>query len=343
MPDPLRPRSLDEFVCSPGSPNAAVVEDLRVALLAAKIRRDEGLPWAAELSTLCTGEPGLGKSSLAYVMAHELDIHLFAVSGSSLANAAQVRAWLYRLAFDPDGPYLMVVEEAEGMAASAFQEFLLPVAENRYIGDDGQSTDLQDTVFVFTANRLSAISPALFSRCTLRFQLLPYAEADLARIAMQSAGRLGYCLDEEAANLLASYSQNEARAVNSLLKTVVTHLVANDTDTRISRKVVEPILSLRLYPSGLTRVQHQILEFLARRPKGRAGLRTLSHGIGQDPRDVEGHHEKFLLREGFVSVETGAGRLITGRGLAYLSSLKGYPGTQSSQKPYATWLRGTRA
>lgn len=311
----LSPNYLDEL-----SGQEAIVSAVRTALQAARRRRAAGQPWAADLATLAVGDVGLGKTAMGRVIANELGINWFALLGGHLTNGIVVRDWLRRLAA-ANRPYLVLIDEADGANVAAFQELLLPLSEGIFIEDNGEQVRLPEIVWYFTTNSISDIPLAVQSRCVLQLDFRSYSETDLATLAMRSANRLGYQCDETAAVTLGQYAQGEARKVIALMRLVITEMVANDDGDVITSDVALSVLTRRLFPRGITPPQLDIMRFLAGQKDRRAGLVTIANAIGQNPKDVQMRHERYLLRAGLVAVTT-SGRQLTLEGARMVAALE---------------------
>jgi Holliday junction DNA helicase RuvB len=315
------PLTLDEFIGQD-----QIVTQIRTAILAAKRRMALDELWAPDLCSVFHGPPGLGKSLLGQIIAHELNVKWFVVLGNHLSNAAAAREWLTRIARSGT-PYVWIVDEADSAKAAALQELHLSLTEGKYLDDNGAMVTLPPLVFCFTTNYLASIPLALQSRC-VAFGFAPYSAGHLATIAEVTAERLGYDLSADAAVTLAENAQGEPRRVNSLLRLIIQDLVAHDRDIWITADDVVRVIAPMLHALGLTGIQIELMQYLARQKNLTAGLQTLAHAISQSPNDLRQHHEHFLIRSGLITVVPG-GRQLTSAGAAYLeahASHGGQPG-----------------
>ncbi len=315
MADPFAPSTLEEFI---GQNH--VIAQVRDALAAAKKRRKAGEIWWLDLHTIAVGEPGLGKSVLAQVMAHELGIKWFRLIGGHLSTADIARDWLRRLAHTNE-PYLWLVDEADSAKVAAMQELHMPLIENAFIDTDGKRVILPPVIFFFTSNFISGIPLAIQSRCLLQMEFKPYRIEDLTTIAAMSAVRLSYEASDQALDLLARNAQGEPRRVNTLLRLVIQDAVAHDRGKFIDSQQVAEVLNRQLFPLGLTPTQVELLYYLSRQKNMKAGLQTLANALGQSIKDVQRRHERFLIRQNMIVVVPG-GRQLTDTGLQYLNQLR---------------------
>lgn len=314
--DQLSPILLDNFI---GQDH--IVAQVRTALSAARKRMAQNHPWWEDLRTiLAYGQPGLGKSAMGQVIACELGIAWFRLTGGQLTNAATARDWLRRIAA-ANQPYLLLLDEVDGAKVGALQELYLPMSESAFIDDDGRRVSLPPVIFYLTTNYLARIPQAIQSRAIHQFEFRPYPAEALATIAVLTAERLGYDLSEDAAFGLADNAQGEPRRVNTLLRLVIQDTVAHDCDSWITRDDAIRVINRFLYPLGLTAAQVELMRYLALQKRLTAGLQTLAHVLGQSTKDIQQEHERFLIREGLVVVVEG-GRQLTDSGIDYVERIK---------------------
>lgn len=306
----LRPARMDEFV---GQED--VVANLRLALQAAAGRGD------VLDHLLLSGLPGLGKTTLAHLVAHEAGAVLHETSAPTLQRAADLAGLLTRL---ERGDVLFIDEihrlppAVEEYLYSAMEDFVLDIMLDQGPGARSVRVDLPPFTLVGATTREGLLSAPLRGRFGIHERLEPYAAEVLARIVHRSARILGVGIDPDAAMYLAARSRGTPRVANRFLRRIrdVAQVEGdNHIDATIAQQGLERI---GVDAQGLTRVDRQILVTMARAGGRPLGLKTLGAAIGEDERTLEEVYEPHLLRQGYV-VKTPQGRRITPRGLALLA------------------------
>ncbi|HEX2049918.1 MAG TPA: Holliday junction branch migration DNA helicase RuvB [Actinomycetota bacterium] len=299
----LRPRTLDEFVGQD-----EVKEHLAIVLEAARAR---GEP-AGHL--LLSGPPGLGKTSLAHVVAAEMGSAIRPTSGPALERAGDLAAILTNL---DDGDVLFV-DEIHRLPRPV-EEVLYPAMEDGQLDlviGKGPSAhtirlDLPRFTLVGATTRAGLITGPLRSRFELAERLDHYPVADLERIVARSAAILGIRLDDGGAFEIARRARGTPRIANRLLRRVRDFAQVR-ADGAIDGDVARAGLALfRVDEKGLDRVDAAILDALVRRfGGGPVGLSTLAIAVGEEPDTIEDVYEPYLMQLGFVR-RTPRGRTAT--------------------------------
>lgn len=285
---------------------------LGTALKAAKAR-DEALD-----HILLHGGPGLGKTTLAMIVAEELGVGLHITSGAALERGADVLAQLN----DVKAREVLFVDEVhrlrkpvEELLYPALEDFRVDVA----VGKGASARMLRMPVERFTmigaTTRLGALAAPFRNRFGLILRLEPYTIPELVTIVNASAEKLGCGLDPDAATELASRARGTPRLVNHLLKRARDFAQADGEQgaaARVTVPVVEKALAdIGVDRDGLDEMDRALLDLLVNRyGGGPVGVKTLAIAAGEDPETVEDFYEPFLIQAGFL-MRTPQGRKAT--------------------------------
>ncbi|MCI1641088.1 MAG: Holliday junction branch migration DNA helicase RuvB [Actinomyces sp.] len=306
----LRPKRLADFVGQP-----TVRSQLQLLLDAARGRG------VTPDHVLLAGPPGLGKTTLAMIVAAEMGTSLRLTSGPAIQHAGDLAAILSGL---QEGDILFIDEihrlarTAEEMLYLAMEDFRVDVV----VGKGPGATSIPLTLPPFTvvgATTRSGLLPApLRDRFGFTAHLEFYEVEDLERVVHRSAGLLGVPIDAAAAHEIASRSRGTPRIANRLLRRVVDFAQVNGDGT-VSLKSARGALTLfEVDTLGLDRLDRAVLDALCRRfGGGPVGLTTLAVTVGEEAETVETVAEPYLVREGFM-VRTPRGRAATPAAWAHL-------------------------
>ena len=299
----LRPRSLDEVVGQ-----ARVRDQLGLVLEAAKRRG------RAPDHVLLSGPPGLGKTTLAMIIAHEMNVTLRITSGPAITHAGDLAAILSGL---NEGEVLFVDEihrmsrPAEEMLYLAMEDYRVDVVIGKGPGATAIPLEIPPFTLVGATTRAGLLPGPLRDRFGFTAHLEYYETADLDRIVHRSAGLLDVDLTPEGSAEIASRSRGTPRIANRLLRRVRDY-----AQVRAGGVVTAPVAAaaLDLYevdPLGLDRLDRAVLDVLCRRfSGGPVGVSTLAVAVGEERETVEEVAEPFLVRNGFLA-RTPRGRVAT--------------------------------
>ncbi|UZN05324.1 Holliday junction branch migration DNA helicase RuvB [Cellulomonas sp. S1-8] len=297
----LRPRRLDEFV------GQRVVRDQLSLVLQAALARGR-----APDHVLLSGGPGLGKTTLAMIIAAELGAPLRITSGPAIQHAGDLAAVLSSL---EEGEVLFLDEihrlarPAEELLYVAMEDFRVDVVVGKGAGASAIPLSLPPFTVVGATTRAGLLPAPLRDRFGFTGHLDFYSDDELERVLVRSAGLLGVPLDATAAAEIASRSRGTPRIANRLLRRVRDWAQVRG-DGRLSLDAARAALEVyEVDELGLDRLDRAVLDALCRRfGGGPVGLTTLAVAVGEEPETVETVAEPFLVREGLVG-RTPRGRV----------------------------------
>ena len=306
----LRPRRLSEFVGQDG-----LREQLRIAIEAARARGE------ALDHVLFHGPPGLGKTTLASILASEMEVPFVQTSGPALERAADLAGLLTNL----DERGILFIDEIHRMNP-VVEEYLYPAIEDFCLDimiDRGPSArsvriDLKRFTLVGATTRTGLLSAPLRGRFGLSARLDYYSRDQLAKIIRRSASILGVAIDTGGANEIASRSRGTPRVGNRLLRRVRDYAETR-ADGTITESVAKAALSLlEVDARGLDDMDRRMLEaIVVKYGGGPVGLSTIAVVVGEEPDTLEDVYEPYLIQEGFLK-RTPRGREATDLAFAHL-------------------------
>lgn len=302
----LRPRRLGEFV---GQEHA--VRQLETFVAAARARGE------ACDHVLLAGPPGLGKTSLAFIVAAEMGTRLHTISGPAIERKGDVAAILTALE-DRD---VLFVDEVHRLPR-AVEELLYPAMEDGAIdivvgqgpGARTLRLDLAPFTLVGATTRAGLLTTPLRDRFGISLRLEYYDPEDLIRILERAAGILDLALDHEAAAEIARRSRGTPRVANRILRRVrdVAQVRGWASVDRVG--ALEALDLIGVDEEGLDRSDREYLRTVAERfAGGPVGLSTLAVALGEDAGTLEEVHEPYLIQRGFIQ-RTARGRVLTALG-----------------------------
>lgn len=308
--NPLRPKTLDEYI---GQDKAK--ENLKIFIEAAK-QRGESLD-----HVLLYGPPGLGKTTLSGIIAHELGVNIRITSGPAIEKPGDLAALLTNLS---EGDVLFIDEIHR--LSRAVEEILYPSMEDfaiDIITGKGQMAasyhlPLPKFTLVGATTRAGQLTAPLRDRFGVVLRLELYTPEELAKIVERSAGILGIKIEHDGALEIASRSRGTPRIANRLLKRVrdFAQVISNGVITVDSARTA--LDRLEIDELGLDQNDRRMLEAIIRFYNGGpVGLETLAAAIGEEAITIEDVYEPYLLQIGFLS-RTPRGRCITAEACRHL-------------------------
>jgi Holliday junction DNA helicase RuvB len=306
----LRPPSLEDFVNQ-----VQVTEQLGIFLEAAR-RREEALD-----HVLLAGPPGLGKTSLAYIIAAELNVPMVQTAGPALERKADIAAFLTSL--EPGSVFFIDEIHRLGRAVEetlypAMEDRRLPVVLGQGAGARTVTLDLPPFTLIGATTRTGLLTTPLRDRFGVCHRLEHYDASDLRQIVLRSAGILGIDVSPEGAEEIAGRARGTPRVANRLLRRVRDFAEVKERG-RIDLELASDALELlEVDRAGLDRHDRQLLEMMATKfGGGPVGLSTLAVAIGEEADTIEDVFEPYLLQQGLVK-RTPRGRVLTERAYEHL-------------------------
>jgi Holliday junction DNA helicase RuvB len=306
----LRPRRLEEFVGQ-----ETLRRQLHVSIQAAG-SRGEALD-----HVLLAGPPGLGKTSLAQILAEELGVPFVQTAGPALERKGDVAAFL--TALEPRSVFFVdeihrLPRAIEETFYPAMEDRRLPITVGQGAGARVVTLDLPPFTLVGATTRSGLLTTPLRDRFGIQHRLELYDAEELGRIVHRSAAILGTRIDEEGARAVAGRSRGTPRVANRLLKRVRDFAEVHADGAIDAGLAGEALDLLEVDDLGLDRLDREILRAVCDRfGGGPVGLSTLAIAVGEEADTVEDVYEPYLLQQGMLQ-RTPRGRIATARAYAHL-------------------------
>jgi Holliday junction DNA helicase RuvB len=284
------------------------VDNLRILIDAAKIR-NEPID-----HVLLHGPPGLGKTSLAYVIANEANVPIYTTSGPAIERKADLAAILSNL----EEKAILFIDEIHRLNRS-LEEILYSAMEDSTIdivigkGPSARTLKLELNKFslIGATTRVGMLSSPLRDRFGVDMHLDYYDYDDLASLIRQKSKMLNIDIDDAASEEIAKRSRRTPRIAQRLLKRVRDYAQSNSSSTIDVNSVRKTLDMLGIDSHGLDSLDKKILQVMVNNFKGGpVGINTIAASLSEDRDTIENVYEPFLLKEGFI-MRTARGRVVT--------------------------------
>lgn len=308
----LRPSSLSEFVGQ-----SQIKENLAVFIKAAQDRKN------ALDHVLLYGPPGLGKTSIAQIVAKELGVNIRTTSGPILSKAGDLAAILTNLE-EKDVLFIDEIHRlnpsVEEILYSAMEDFKLDIIIGEGPSARSVCIDLPKFTLVGATTRLGLISNPLRDRFGIPLRLNYYSIDELVQIVKRGANVINTNFNAEGANELAKRSRGTPRIALRLLKRVADYAHYNKAQVIDKNVADEALQKLEVDQYGLDSNDYRYLHFIAKHYNGGpVGVETIAAGLSEQKDSIEETIEPFLIQQGFIQ-RTNRGRVLTPFGMSYITT-----------------------
>ena len=306
----LRPNSFDEFI---GQEN--IINNLKVYIKAAKLK-DTSLD-----HTLLVGHAGVGKTSLAYIIARELNQNIIVINANSIEKTKDMIIALSKL---NEGDILFIDEihalnkNCEEVLYSAMEDFYINLNIKNDASKEIRKFELPPFTLIGATTKVEEISKPLFDRFSITFNLANYTYKEISKILYNLSKKLEFNYDENALNKISSVSRLIPRIAINYLKRINDYALINNIKIINQDFVIDVLNKLGIKKYGLTYLDIKYLKMLHYEFKDKpVGINTITSYLNESKKTVEDIIEKYLIELSFIK-RTFKGRIITKKGINYL-------------------------
>ncbi|RIY33519.1 Holliday junction branch migration DNA helicase RuvB [Psittacicella hinzii] len=309
----LRPLALDDYIGQ-----KSIVELLSVGIQASK-RRGDPLD-----HTLIFGPPGLGKTTLANIIANEMGVNIVTTTGPVLEKAVDLAAILNSLQAND----ILFIDEIHRLPAkveevlySAMEDYEIDILIGEGAGANTMRLPLSPFTLVGATTRAGSLTGPLYARFGNHFNLTFYEVEELAQIIINSANKLHIDIDTSSAVEIAKRSRGTPRIANRLLRRVRDFAEVYNGGVVSHDLTCLTLDKLNIDSSGLDRLDYRLLDTLIKQFNGIAGIEALASSLGEDKLTIEDVVEPYLIQQGFL-IRTPRGRMATDKAKRYMLSIE---------------------
>lgn len=311
--NPYRPSSFDEFI---GQEN--IISNLKIYIKAAKLR-DTSLD-----HTLLVGHAGVGKTSLAYLIAKELGQNIIIINANSIEKAKDIIIALSKL---NEGDVLFIDEihalnkNCEEVLYSAMEDFYINLNIKNNLKRDIMKFELPPFTLIGATTKIEELSKPLLDRFSITFNLSTYSEDEITKILLNIEKKHNIKFDIEALSEISSVSRLVPRIAINYLKRIYDFAIAENV-LSISKDYVQNVLKkMGIKKYGLNNLDIKYLKMLHDEYHNHpVGINTITSYLNENQKTIEEMIEKYLIEIGFIK-KTNKGRVITNKGITYIDSL----------------------
>ena len=308
----LRPLKFEDF------PGQTEVKDRLKLFVLASQKREESLDHC-----LLSGPPGLGKTTLAQIIAHSLNVPFRATTGPAIRRKGDLAALLTTL---QKGTVLFIdeihrlVKDVEEYLYTAMEDYYIDVMTGEGLGAKSIRFNLPPFTLIGATTRMGLLKAPFRDRFGIIERLNYYDEDSLKKIIQRSSQFLEIKLEEDGANEIARRSRGTPRVANRLLKRIRDYVQVKRIEIIDQKVVSEGLSHLGIDERGLTYMDLRILSLIANEYNGGpVGIDSLASSLNEDPSTIEDVYEPFLVQKGFLQ-RSPKGRILTSKGKKYINS-----------------------
>ena len=309
----LRPQNFDEFVGQD-----AIINNLKVYIKAA-ILKDTSLD-----HTLLIGHAGVGKTSLAYIIAKELNQKIIVINANSIEKPKDIIIALSKLG---EGDILFIDEihalnkNCEEVLYSAMEDFYINLNVKNNSKKEIMKFELPPFTLVGATTKVEELSKPLLDRFSISFTLVNYTLKDISKILYNVSNRLEFNYETDALNKIASVSRLIPRIAINYLKRINDYAIAENIKNINKKYVLNVLKKMGIKKYGLNNLDIRYLKMLHTEYNDHpVGINTITSYLNESKKTIEDIIEKYLIEISFIK-KTSKGRVITNKGITYLNSL----------------------